>query len=390
MIGKLWLYFGVIGILSILAWLAALVLFSGWVRSKQRTKFYWIALGLAVAGLLFAKINSHFVSAIEPDRSEEHAKALERQKELRRQLEEEQSKKAAKVRYVEDNASDALDLAGIQMSKTGDVYETAATAEDPDAKYAYRRRGKQERAVSAIAATNAPVIGESAPTVKAREARLLPERDVVNANRFDRINLFLARFSFWLACLLVAWDYLARFNRTLDHLWPLPISHRQLDELWPKTYSVWLRGTDMRTYLANVVRKRENFLYFGPADPIADAALPRLAWRRWKFWLLRKLDVAGYDDELVFESAWFHRYAVVVVGRSEAERRLAGLVTFLEQRHRTRAWTRRTVHVVWDFDTAPSETVLTKIGELCREANYKVVVTAPSAPPVFEEVCAAA
>jgi hypothetical protein len=156
--------------------------------------------------------------------------------------------------------------------------------------------------------------------------------------------------------------------------------------MWPKSHSVWVPGMAVGAYLANVVRKRETFLYLGPTDPLPATALPRL----WKFWPLPKHNAAGYDDELVFESAWFHRYGVVITGRAEAEQRLAGLRTFLEQRHRTHARARRTVHVVWDFDTAPAEATLTKLCELCREANYKLVVTAPAAPPVFEEVCAAA
>jgi hypothetical protein len=386
MIGKLWLYFGVIGILSILAWAAALVLFGGWGRSRQRTKFYWIALGLAVAGLLCAKVNSHFVSAIEVDRSEDQAKAIERQKELRRELEQEQGKKAAKVRYVEDAPLDTLDMAGLSTNKT-DKYEAAATTDD-SARYAYRQRGKQERVVKAEAATNETVAG-IAPPVTARHARQLPERDVINANRLDRMNLFAARFCFWLAWLLVAWDYLARFNRTLDHLYPLPVAGRHLDLFWPKNHTVWWprpASTALATYLANVVRKGETFLYFGPADPLGVATLPRLVWRKWQLWPFRIVGSAGYDDEFVFESAWFHRYALMIIGRSEAEQRLAGLLAFLEQRRQTHAATRRTVHVVWDFDTAPTAETLTKLGEHCREANYKLVVTAPAAPPVFEEM----
>jgi hypothetical protein len=116
------------------------------------------------------------------------------------------------------------------------------------------------------------------------------------------------------------------------------------------------------------------------------ATLPRLVWRKWQLWPVRIVRSAGYDDEFVFESVWFHRYALMIIGRSEAEQRLAGLLAFLEQRRQTHAATRRTVHVVWDFDTAPTAETLTKLGELCREASYKLVVTAPSAPPVFEEM----
>jgi len=52
-------------------------------------------MAAATAGFLLARINSHFVSAIEVDRSEEYAKAMERQKNLRKELDQEQQTRAA-------------------------------------------------------------------------------------------------------------------------------------------------------------------------------------------------------------------------------------------------------------------------------------------------------
>lgn len=379
MIGKLWFYFGAIGTISVLGWVAALILFAAFLRSRRRTQIYWIALVAAVSALLFAKINSHHVSVIEVDRSEEQAQAIERQKQLRQQLEQDQQKKAANVRFAEDTPTDALDLAGVTTT-FADKYEQAAAAEDP-AKYAYRQRGKQQREVSASAETNEVVAGGVAQEVKPQLARQLPESDVVKANRLDRINLFCAQFTFIVACVFVAWDYLSRFNRTLGHLYPLPIAHRAIDSAWPKQHTVLMQGAApemITTYLKNVVRKGENFIYFGECDPLPEAqTLPKLGLRNWVWWSLQKITMGvghkSYDNEFVFETAWFQRYAFVTTGATEAVRRLSGLTEFLRQRQLTRARARKTVHVVWNFQGTPPAD-LASVASLCRETNFKLIV----------------
>lgn len=393
MIAKVYLYFGVIGIASILAWSAALVLFAAFSASRRRTKAYWIALALATAGLLAALVNSHNVFLFEVDRSIETAEGIERQRVLRLELEAVARSKAAKVRYVEDSSSDTLDLAGMSGAvQTGILAEAAANV---DAKYAYRQRGKQERTVSASVATNLSLPSASRLSqVNAPTARLLPEADYHNARRFDRINLFFARFAWWLAVFLVAWDYLTRFNRTFGHLYPLPISHASIDSVWPKRHTVWAPGAGgvdrMRSYLENVVRKGENFIYFGEDDPLPDRqSLPRVSFRKWQGWPLHKVVVGAghrpYDDSFLFESAWFHRYAIVFSGAVESSRRILPLVVLLNQRHQFRARARRTVHVVWSCAGAPPPALAT-LAELCRDTNFKLVVTGAEPTGIeFEE-----
>jgi len=387
MIAKLWQYFGLVGFGSIACWAVAFVFFACYPRSKQRTRYYWMAAALALLGLVLANINSRFVSAIEVDRSEELAKGIERQKQLRAELEADAKSKAAKVRFAEDSATDALDLAGLPA--TTNVYEMAAK-EDDDAKYAYRKRGKQQRAVSAATATNQLMAGTVAPTVKAAAVRTMLETDVIRANRYDRINLFLARLCLWLAAFLVIWDYLARFNRTLGHLYPLPIAHEYLDSIWPKTHTVLFRqpsAETVRQYLENVVRKGETFLYFGPDPCPGSERLPRFRWHQWQFWQLPKLTVASQlEDEFAFEAAWFHRYCVVVPDLTRARKLLDSVLSLLDQRHRTRARARKTVHVVWAFPDAPSHETLARLHDLCRDTNFKFLLAAKADGEHFEEV----
>lgn len=399
MIAALWLYFGVVGIASILAWLGAVVLLAAGVRRGNRTKLCRMAMVMAVAGLLLAKINSHYVSAIEVDRAEEYAKATERQKELRRELDQQRETRAAKIRFAEDTPVDALDMAGVSTSQTA-VVGVPTDPVDP-AKFAYRQRGKQARTVAAGAAATgvvAPETGHSAgPSVKTRQVRQLPERDVIQANRLDRVNLFCARLGFWFALLLLVVDYLVRFNRTFGYLYPLPIANSLIDSVWPKRYTVAASGLALdarRKYLEDVLRKGETFVYFGEADLWPDLrSLPRWRFRQWRAGLRGKVVVGegrvAVDDEFVFESAWFHRYAFVVVGIAEAARRLVVFTAYLEGRHATRARACRTVHLVWACAVPPDAAVLARLVSLCPETNFKLMVTGPVPAGVeFEEVAA--
>ncbi len=384
MMGKLYLYFGITGIASILAWAVALGLFLYFARQAQRTKFYWIGAALAIGGLLLANINSHFIGQIEVDRSAEIAAGIERQRQLRATLAEDAKSKAANVRFAEDSPTDALDMAGLRNASQLDKYEAAAAEEE---KYAYRRRGKQQRAVSTVTETGMGVVA-NAPTVDAKQARTMLEPDFINANRLDRFNLLFARFAFWLALALVSFDYLSRFNLTRGHLWPLPISGHYLDNLWPKHLTTWFRsadGDDWRDYLENVVRKGENFILCAPTDPWPDAAaLPRLTFRDWAWWPRWKLvcDSADkrHDDEFLFESAWFQRYGVLITDRQRAETALGRFLDLLELRHRTAARARQTVHLVWAFDTPPPATTVEALLKLCPPANIKLVFTTPGVP----------
>jgi hypothetical protein len=386
MIGKLYSYFGIIGISSILAWAAALGLFAWFARRRERTKWYWIAAGLALLGLLTARINSHYVSAIEVDRSADIAAGIERQKQLRAKLASEAGEKAAKIRFAEDAPTEHLDMAGVRDASQLDKYEAAALATEED-KYDYRRRGKQQRAVATAAATGTAAVVE-APVVEAKQARTMLEPDVVNANRLDRFNLLFARLAFWLALGLVSFDYLSRFNRTRDHLWPLPISGHYLDNLWPKRLSTWFRSANpetLRDYLENVVRKGENFILCSSVDPWADAAaLPRLTLRDWAWWPRWKLvcgkDDQHHDDEFLFEAAWFQRYAVVITDRARAEQALRSFAELLAMRQRTGARARQTVHLVWAEPAPPSAELLDRLLQLCPGANLKLVLTTPGSP----------
>ena len=398
MMAHLWLYFGVVGIASVFSWAVAGVILAGGARRENRTTLYRIAMAAATAGFLLARINSHFVSAIEVDRSEEYAKAMERQKDLRKELDQEQQTRAAKIRFVEDTPADALDMAGVSTSRTESV--GSALAPDDPAKYAYRQRGKQVRTVDPAASTNEgglrQVTARTGPSVNVRQARQLPERDVINANRMDRINLFFSRLMFWLACLLLVWDYLVRFNRTFDYLYPLPIAHPLIDTVWPKRYAVSAEGLTpeaLRRYLQDVIRKGETFIYFGETEPWPGLrSLPR--WRFGK-WCAGRVEVvtvgAGRmtcDDEFIFDSAWFHRYAFVITRAAAPAKRLGAITELLSMRLGTHARARRTLNLVWACQAHPPVTALADLVNAGRPANVKFLLVGPVPPGIrCDEVC---
>lgn len=406
---KLFEYFGFVGILSVLCWLTAWGLCILNPRGLKRTRPWWMAFGLAIVGLILAAITFEEVATIVVDRGEELAEGMKRQEELRTQEEgakktgadePDTSHKPAAIRFAEDSPTDAKDLAGVDTKTNKPAYKFEAAAMDEgqgdDPQFAYRRRGKQERVVAGQALTNSLAEAIDPGQVAEKPVRKMKEPDAIAAKKLGRSNFLLARITFWVLLTLVIVDYLGRFNRTFDYLYPLPLAGPWIDAVWPKQHVVHApgrRGDQLRAYLEDVVRKGETFIYLGPRDLWTANAFPRLRWRQWSVWPMRKLSCRagdGYDSEFICESAWFARYAVVVANDPGRALRLANdLAEFLSMRYLTRARARRTVHVVWDLDPVPAGVVLEKLAGLAPEVNFKLLVTTPSAPSkIFEEVIA--
>ena len=334
MIVRLYGYFGSVGLASIVAWGGALALlaiqavFGAFAPHRQRPRAYLIVLGLAVAGYILAQVNSARVSAV------------------------------------------PLDTSG-QPVVLQPVEELQSEAGVP----AYRQMGKQRRDGGAAAPTSAAV--EQKPVKSYREAQLL------EANQLDRWNLFITRGTLLLALLVLVADYLARFNRTTGHSYPLPIAGPWLERLAPKSHTLLAGQLDLKGYLETVVRRGETFLLFGAADPWPAATLPRLG----KFCHLAKIvcDKAA-AAEFYFNAVWFNRYCVIVPADA-ATTILPQLQLFLEWHTFTKAAARQTVHVVWDLPAPPPDQLLQNLIALGQETNFKVVLkSAPANTALFEEI----
>jgi len=346
-IARLIHYFGVVGIASIVCWAGALLALAACARSRRRTLFYACAFALSLVGLLLAEANSSRISNIQIAPPEGKRKAEE-----------------AKAEPVAD------------------------TSDAP----AYRQAGKHKREEG-----KKREVSDLTQPAQEQEAagRTMPEADVIAADRYDRVNLFFARWVPWLALLAACFDYLSRFNRTSGYLFPLPIAGRAMDSAFRKTHSVHLRTRGIEAakhLLEDAVRKGETFLYLGPSDPWPAPVLYRLPLRKWNLWPLRKLP-CGADDAsrgggFVFDSLWFGRYCFACTDIEAARTLLGQLIGYLRMRRIPRAAAPRTVLIAWAFDSPLPDQAVAELADLCRETNFKLLLVSPDSPAddsLFEE-----
>ncbi len=291
-LARLWMYFGLIGILSLLLWTAAAATAGvGFLKlTDRRTKLAWVAVGLAALGFFSAKINSHFVSRVQIDRTaqEEEFREAQRREALRQERESRKEIMFAEegVRDMEtlkhEREAEELDdediTPGIEEATVGTGAEPDDARNQPQVPL-YKQRGKAERAegkTEELADVEATVkdAKESKPSGK-----MLKEEDKIRAEHWDRANLFMGRWTLVIVLFLAVADYVRRFNRTFDVFLPLPLSCPWLDRLSPKSTSVLLTKADrtaLAHHLRNFVRRGETYVYFGPSDPVAEPLLARV------------------------------------------------------------------------------------------------------------------
>jgi hypothetical protein len=402
-IAKLYLYFGNVGCASIGVWLMSALMAVVFVGSRRRTFWWCLACVFALLGLALAKVNSTQVTALKIDRTEEKRKAEEER--IRRRKEQLQSmivktqNDPTRIRFAEDTPYDALDLAGKEPDSVddGSVYAKAVAEQLARKTYGYQKPGKSKRA-EGTRKGSAELQEMAAENAAKREVRKLPEKDVISANRVDSLNLVCARAMVVLTICLALVDYLSHFNRTFSTVIPLPLAGPWMDAFSPKRHTTLITGNSSRA-LANLLsrafRKGESFIYFGPNDP-APETLTRFSpvcrgFRRHVRKLVFDSDHSPSGPGLVLESAWHGRNCVAIHSREEADIFVEYLVwCFLDTRSKTRARARRTMVVVWDFDTPVELGTLQRLAFLSRKTNCKLVMCCPEPPgeevaELFEE-----
>ena len=383
-LAKLAYYFGPVGMASAAAWLAAAAMAVLFVLGWRRSKVCYAALVLAIAGLVLSQINSDNVSEIKIDFSEELRAAQQRA--AREAAEEEQPAESDEAEQSEE----------VREAKRAEAAEKGPVDNEPQGDY--RQRGKVDRAEGMKVPEKIPIGSGTEDQSVQQNVRTMKMHEVEQANRLDRGNLFCARWTLYLAVLLVVVDYFRRFNKTLESYMPLPLGGWLVDSLFPKSHTVCARGDARRwkQVLQQAVRKGETFIYFCREDPWPAISLSRLPWFVPVPWRLEKVTCTSgngdFDDEFLFESAWFGRYCFVLTGSGPlAIGRLGGLADFLELRQQTRASAAHTVNVLWDLDAPIPENTLDRLLPLCRETNFRLIL-ATAAPPGkeatarFEEV----
>ncbi|MFP4054849.1 MAG: hypothetical protein ACLFV7_13385 [Phycisphaerae bacterium] len=345
MLWNLWNYFGVIGILSILLWLTAVVVAVVSLRSGRRTTLLLVAVGIALVGWIAGKINSSRISDFRPDRSAIFQAAR---------------------KSMEDATRKDVRSATADVQVAGDSDPNAEKDE-----FAYRRiHGKQERTTTGPADKQFDEMGfldEREGQTRTEGIRLLPEEDVVRANRWDRLNLFFTRWVLLLAVLAVAVDYVGRFFSPLRRLMPA----KKRPSVNPRQDS----PEQIMAFLENAVRNGETFIYCAKRDPWSTSCLKRLPVDF--IWPLEKItytpDSPPFDHDFVFENAWFRRYCFVLEGKETAEGLLEELADFLQMRTIPRAQTPCPVHVVWEHDP-PSEELLEKLRFYAGESRFDLIL----------------
>ena len=280
MILRLYQYFGIVGVTSVTAWMAAIVALLCSVRRAGFSARYGLILILAIIACVLGRISSDRISDIRVD---ERARVEAIQEERQRLREDADGPGKVHVRFTEDSRKDRLDIAGVHQEEirafTGVSEPTPAADDEP----AYRQKGKQTRDAGKIKPLTATATAAAQPPAAA-SVRVMTEEDVTAANRLDRWNLFAVAVTLWLSGIAFLWDYLRRLNTTFQWRFPLPITGHWLDSIFPKSRTVMMRRPAepvMRMFLEGVVRKGETFLYLGDRRLWHASWLWRLPFAQW-------------------------------------------------------------------------------------------------------------
>jgi hypothetical protein len=392
LLDKLFLYFRYEGVASIALWLVALLLLLAYAIRWRRSLVCWAALAAAIGGLVLANVNSHNVSAIEIDFSQQLEAAKARAEE--RKVDEGRQAQRDEMEQPESEPRDEVKNQG-----TDQPPDDSASPPGPQPKYAYRQQGKVQREEGREVEDKISIDAGADEEDDADDIRLMTMQQVAEANRFDRLNLRFARWTLCLVLGLCVIDYFRCFNTTFGCYLPLPFSTPLIDSLFPKslTVSVGRRRRNWKKYLARAVRKGETFVYFSGDDPWPQRRFRRMPWYMPLPWCIEKIHCSNgdrhFDDDFLFESAWFGRYCFVVSGDEQsAGDLLDALARFLDLRRATRARARHTVNVVWNLEADVPSAILDRLLPLCRETNFRLIVTrtTPSNALLadrFEETC---
>ena len=393
-----WDLFSTWGYVSIGLWLAVPLLWAVHAVRRPRRWLCHYAVILALVGLVCAKINSEtHVNRIQIDRSEELAAAQARQEAARRAAEEARGGEVAQVRFAEDDATDYLDEGGMDdadrkyMATFDDAAPQASQAggqaATPDWKKEKKTRSETPNEDDSLEAmldtTVADAGGVDTGLIEgsAAEPILMPEKQMMLANRLDGFNLKLIRWLILVAAGVVVLDYLKRLNSYPDAYFPLPLPSRWTNSLTPvppvRTWPKPQRRT-MPKELEWLVRKGETFLYL--CDERAAAAVPEQLARcpRGK----HQVDIIHVTadnpvaSEFIFETLWYGRSSFVVDSEAAADTLLARMIDLLELRKANRAHVRQTVHIVWDLQAPPSAETVDAFERLGQATGFTLVTRA--------------
>lgn len=365
--------FGLVGLLGAAAWLTSIVALAAGGLLASRWRLWCAATALAATAAGLALVTSASIRGIEIDRSTDVRAAEAVAATAAR---EKFQGRAADIRFAEDTAADRADIAGVTVAEEEGAYERAM-AEELAKMPTYRLRGRQQR--SGVAAEATPVAANEV----SRPVRMLPQSELVVADRFDRVNRAAAWGTLAMAVGLLGWEYVRRFNSPFESIWPLPLAGTAIDGLSTKPHVCDLSGeaiVSLPSWLETIVRKGESFLVFVETDPLPSRdSLPcfTVGPLRWLRALHRfSAERLRADPSLLglaFESAWFGRGCSIVIGESAAGDLLDQVALTLAQRRACRAATRYTLTIVWSLSIDPPPKADAQIARLAAATNIRWV-----------------
>ena len=378
-----WDNFSEIGYLSVLLWLAAILLCLIYWKKPARL-IATLALGLSVAAFVCAKINSEtYVNHIQLDRSEELAKQAAQEEARQRAIVESRGEEVAQIRFAEDGAGDFLDRAGMDeadlkyFESQGGFGEPAWKQEKKSRSAGGQGDGDLDSEIGGERVIGGIDSGEL-ETEPDRPAVTMVEADLVRANRFDLLNLRIARILIVVALVVVLMDYLRRANLYGKASRPLPLPSSWLNALTPMpglVVSSKRCRKSARGELARIVRRGDSFIYLTD-DPTRASKLPS-AMRRFPL-LGGNEDLIHVDGEIsdafIFETVWYGRSSFVIDSEARANQALRSFLSELRQRKAGRARVSQTAHIVWDLQTPMPEQTRQLAANLAEATGFSVLI----------------
>jgi hypothetical protein len=367
------------GVQTIATW-GAVALFLLAMRKDARLNPYRLLLGFGIAGVLLAALTARNIDDLEIDLGQQ---LEERQEIVNAALSEEE--KAAE-------ATGSLDDVSMPVTEEQSIYEKAAAEEESVPRY--RQSGKKTRAEGKTAETTLTKAAKEVEGETMADRVAVPEDQKYRAVKAATLNVFAARLVFLTIVLVLIIDYLRRFNSTFSFLYPLPIAGRLPDRFGTKANTVALATQEQEIIaglLAALVRKGETFIYFGPNPKVGDklCRLRLLGCERALAVQHFGDDTAPSSSEYVFESAWFGRYAFCVSGEALTATLLDELIAFFAARTPAQARTRRVLNIVLAAEIVLSGEQHAALAKQCEDMNLRLIDLVDGPAAAYDEVVAA-
>lgn len=355
-----WNFFGATGYLGVALALAVLLLWAFYFVFKGKPIICQIAFVIAVAAFGLAKINSlTYVNKIQLDPAAQKAAFEAQQAAKRKALLESRGEEVAQIRFAEDGQGDFLDRAGMdetdlkyfESQLSGEQGETPEEGAEPDWKGEKKTRtgGDQTNELGS----------EVLEAAEAEEPILMPEAEMMMANKLDAWVLKITMWLIFIGGGFVLLDHLKRANRYGESYLPLPLPSALLNSLHrypPVVVRPEVPRRTMPEELAWFLKRGDSFIYLNDDANVVDQVSKEfepLTNRKIKpaeiLFAESKENELSFSDEFAFEVWWFGRASVVVTDASRARSLVQEILTLLERRKDSRAAVHQTAHLIWDL-----------------------------------------